>query len=47
LCMPNTFFAFTLYYNGSDNLIEKNLLENLFDIVVTVVFQDNFYMQMH
>jgi hypothetical protein len=45
--MPKTFFAFTLYYNGSDNLIEKNLLENLIGIVVTVVFQDNFHMKMH
>jgi len=41
------FFVFTLYYNGYDNLIEKNLLENLFDIEITIIFQDNFYLELY
>ena len=40
------FFTFTLYYNSYDNLIEKNLLENMFGIEVTIVFQDNFNLKM-
>jgi hypothetical protein len=31
-------FAYILYYNGYDDLMEKNLLENLFGIVVIIVF---------
>jgi len=41
------FFAFTLYYNGYDNLMKKNLLENLFGIVVIIVFQYDFYLKIH
>jgi hypothetical protein len=45
--MPKTFFAFTLYYNGYDDLTEKKLLENIFGIVVTFVFENNFYLKIY
>jgi len=41
------FLTFTLYYNGYDNLMKKNLLENLFGIVVIIVFQYDFYLKIH
>jgi hypothetical protein len=40
-------FAYTLYYNGYDDLMEKNLLEKLFGIVVIIVFLNDFYLEMH
>jgi len=37
VCAGNI-FAFMLYYNDYDDLIEKNLLEDLYRIVVIFIF---------
>jgi hypothetical protein len=47
VCVCQNFFAFTLYYNGYDDLTEKNLLENLFGIVVIIIFLNDFCLEMH
>ena len=47
ICPTEDFFAFILYYNSYDDLIEKNLLESLFDIVLVIIFKIIFLLEMH